>query len=310
MLVTREQHQGRRAATLPPGRQQVRHPLVRGAGDRDGGTVEPGHDQPDDRVPEPGPRVTQEDRRLLVVRGIGEPARGHLAGIDPCDQQMAAVGTPPEAVVAVLLLGRGEIGGAVAHLGVVVGQLDDDLAVQRDHPQRAVVHVGDVGPGRVDVRVHALAAGRHRAGVTALQVAYEEPAGERERRQPAGGVGRVGHDAAGRLAGPFPAPQLRGGNHLGLAVEQDARIGQQAFLAGAQVARPQSGIGVVGGQRPQENQTAGAWVRQQRQVTGPAEGEPSAGRIARQDLVARWLFHVVRTLRSGSGSGPGSKTGG
>ena len=204
---------------------------------------------------------------------------------DPRHQQPLAIGTPPAAVVAAHLLGRAELGRAEAHLRVRVRQLQQHPAVQAGDPQRPAGQPGDRVPVRAELRVDARARDRNLARDPAVEVtaevAGEQPPGQREHGPPAAAVQRVRHDAARGLPHPLAAPLLGRRDHLGLAVQQRARVGQQPFLPGRGVERPQAGDRVVGRERAQEQQPAGG----ERQVPRPAEQEPAAAREPPQPLV-------------------------
>jgi hypothetical protein len=193
-------------------------------------------------------------------------------------------------------LGGGELGAAEAHVRVVLGQVEHEAAVERDRAQRAAGGVGDGGPGRVEVRVHARPVRRDRAAGAGRHLAGEQPPRQREDHHGAGGVGRVGHDAPGRLAHPLPAPPFGRGNHLGRAVQQGPGVGQQALLAGGEVQAPQGGNRVVDGQGPQEQQAARSG---ERQVPRPAKGQAAAAGVAEKLIVS-----ADELIVSGTDPGP------
>ncbi len=128
-------------------------------------------------------------------------------GVHPGHQQGPAVGRPPVAPHPAHLLGRDELGEAVADPRLPVRP--DDLPVlagrQVGDPYRAVAHVGDPLARRIGVRVERGRPGRDRPrrGLP-RQVRQVDVAGQREHRHRQRGVGGELHDARLPARGSVP----------------------------------------------------------------------------------------------------------
>ena len=194
--------------------------------------------------------------------------------VHPGHEQGRAVGRPPVAPGAAHLLGRDELGEPIAEprlparpddLGVLAGRQVGD-------PQRALADVGDPLPGRVGTRVERGSPGRDlpRGGVP-RQVRQVDPAGQGERGHRERGVGGESGDAPRPLARPFPDGPL-GVGHGPARGAGLGRVGDQSFLAGANVDHPQAGDRIVAALAAQEGHPASVGGDLER--AGDAEAEP------------------------------------
>ena len=178
------------------------------------------------------------------------------------------------------------LGQAVGDVGVLrrgeqvpaaVGQLGD--------MQRAVTDVGDPLPGRIKPRLDDRSCGRDQPRNDARRLLVgghgqdpELPV-QRESHRLGGCVGRVGDDARGQLASPFP-PYALSLRHLAAAlVPGRSRVGQHLLgPAAAQIQQPQAAHGILAAPGAQEQHPAA--VSRDRRRARHAEGEvPGPGEL-------------------------------
>jgi hypothetical protein len=223
---------------------------------------EPDDVQGDVGVRRPGRGIGDDRGRALGMLGVGDVPALHRALVDPGDKQGAAVGRPPVAAMAVHLLGGDELREPPGDV-VAVGCGDGAVlrAVDGRDPQRPLCDVGDRDALRVEPRVdhgrgrrklsHRTSRRLVAGGPTGEQVHDEEPAGQRERRDPRVAVQRVADDPRGGLAAALAARallrrELLLGRVAGVAgAEQQPRVDDQPLLSGRDVEHPQAADAVA-----------------------------------------------------------------
>ena len=199
--------------------------------------------------------------------------------VDPRDEEPAAVGGPPVAAGTVHLLGGDELGQAERD-AVLAARPRCPAGREVDDVQRAVVHVGDLGPGRVGPRVKRRAswpgpAAARRRRVAPSGTAYTCPDSAKT-ASVRGAVGGVGHDPGGGLPHPLaPRPFLR--RQVLLVGAERPRVGDKPLRAGGGVGLPQAGHRVVARLGPQEGDPFP--VRRYLEGPGHPEREPARPRL-------------------------------
>ena len=272
-------------------------------------------------------RIAASLRGFRRVGRVGDVPSPLMGGIEGFEQHVFGVGRPPEAVVAVHFLARGEFGeadlpfagrGAIRSVRRFVGWFVNcsvDLRDGSHHGHRVAVvrvfskiDVHQIRAGRVhdvpsvgaDARIeHRLefrfvdGNGARHAG---RDIRQEQLAVDGERHAVAGRIDRIADDAGTTFTRTFAARLFLSRHILGVGVSQQrTRIGKQNLVGiaiAADHAHPQGGDGVLRTVRTQEQRTR--TVADRAGGTWRAAGESQGTGLQPRKLINR----IIHTFQS------------
>jgi len=216
------------------------------------------------------------DRRLVGVRGIGNPPGRDRADVDALDQQTGAVGEPPVAAHAIEFLRGNEVGEPPRDVVAVrTTQHRGASTCQRCDVQGALGDEGGLGARGIGPRVDdgSGCVERTRSCRGVVEAHGIGHARQREHGDAHVAVDREVGDAARDLAHSLAACALFRGQRL-LVPEKIARIDYAALMARRDVEHPETGEGVGATSRSQEGHALAIGRRCQR----PRRTETEAAR--------------------------------
>ena len=247
-------------------------------------------------------RVGDDGRHPGGVGRVGDVPALNGRVVDAGDDQRIARWRPPVAAHALHLLGGDEVGEPVADVRPVRrGEGAGRPGCEVVHVQRLAADVGDVSSLRVGARVDDPAGRVDRPRGPVEEVRDVEAPGQGERCRPHLLVGGVADDAARLLAGALATGPFLGREVLVGGVEGE-RVADEAFRAGGEVERPQTGDGVGAAAAAQEDDPVA--VRRERQAARHSKGEAAGTGLATRKTVGHaWQSAATASAPVGVAAG-------